>query len=122
MYISTFKKSLTLIPLFPLLCVSCGHTQEASVLPKGGSEYSIVAQAPDEQSAFNKAESEARYTCKQEQKQLIVIEDESLYQGPDKEDRDNVDGGNVALAMFTGRSGKERGAEDYKVTLLIACK
>ena len=36
--------------------------------------------------------------------------------------RGDVNGGNVALAIFTGKSGKEGTKDDYKVTLLIECQ
>lgn len=43
-------------------------------------------------------------------------------QGVDKDKKGDVKAENVALAFVTGKSGKERDADDYKVTLLIACQ
>ena len=43
-------------------------------------------------------------------------------QGADKNSKGDVRGSNVALAFVTGRSGKERDADDYKVTLTIDCR
>ena len=98
------------------------HTQVATVLPKGESKYEIVGSSSNEEDAFRKAESEARYTCDDENKQLVVLNKDSVYQGADKEKRGDVEAENVALAFITGSSGKERDADDYKVTLLIECK
>ena len=39
--------------------------------------------------------------------------------GVDKDKKDQIKGENVALA--TGRTGKERNVDDYKVTLTISC-
>lgn len=111
-------QSLPFLALFALGC----HSQKASVLPKGGNDYEIVAQAPDEQTAYRNAESEAKHTCKKEKKQLIVNDSQAKYQGPDKENRDDVDAGNVALAYVTGFSGKERNSDDYRVTMMISCQ
>jgi hypothetical protein len=115
------KLNLALLLLAALPSWACGHTQTATVLPKGGEEYQIVAQSYNEQSAFSEAESEAKYTCERNKLTLIVHDSESIYQGANKDERDDVDGGNVALAVFTGRSGKERQSDDYKVTLFIGC-
>ena len=92
------------------------------MLPKGNAEYEVVAQGATEHEAFQNAESEARYTCKMEKRQLIVKSQDSVYQGADKNAKGDVDGGNVALAYFTGRSGKERNSDDYKVTLAVTCE
>jgi hypothetical protein len=100
----------------------CGHHQVASVLPKGGDKYEVVGEGENEQEAYKNAESEARYTCENNsEKKLTVLNEESQYQGANKEDKDKVSGGNIALAIFTGHSGKERSADDYKVKLLISC-
>ncbi len=102
--------------------LACSHTQVATVLPKGGGKYEVVAQSANEENAFRDAESEARYTCEDQDKQLIVDNKESIYQGADKEKKGDVEAENVALAFVTGSSGKERNADDYKVTLLITCQ
>jgi len=100
----------------------CGHHQVASVLPKGNDNYEVIGEGANEQEAYKNAESEARYTCDNDrQKKLTVVKQQSTYQGANKEDKDSVNGGNVALAIFTGHSGKERDADDYKVTLVINC-
>ena len=100
----------------------CGHHQVASVLPKGEDKYEVIGEGANEQDAYRNAESEARYTCENDrEKKLTVIDQHSVFQGADKEDKDKVSGGNVALAIFTGQSGKERNADDYKVTLLVSC-
>lgn len=112
---------LTLLVLLGIFSSACAHTQTATVLPKGGTEYEIVAQGYNEQSAFSDAESEAKYTCQKQKLTLVVHDSESIYQGADKEERDQVSGSNVALAVFTGRSGKERQSDDYKVKLFIGC-
>jgi hypothetical protein len=104
-----------------LSSVACAHHQTATVLPKGGQDYEIVAQGYNERTAFSNAESEAKYTCENQKLTLVVHDSESIYQGANKDERDDVDGGNVALAVFTGSSGKERQSDDYKVKLLIGC-
>ena len=119
---TSLRISTLLVCATALLSVACAHHPVATVLPKGSSNYEIVAQGSNEQSAFQKAEEEANYTCEKDEKSLIVNDQDSVYQGPDKNSRDDVNGGNVALAYFTGRSGKERGSDDYKVTLMIACE
>jgi|GEM_PF-3004751 len=119
-----FNHRFLLISLALASCLSsvaCGHTQTATVLPKGGQDYEIVAQGHNERAAFSNAESEAKYTCENQRLTLVVHDSESIYQGADKEKRDDVSGGNVALAVFTGSSGKERQSDDYKVKLLIGC-
>lgn len=105
-----------------LIVTGCGHHQVASVLPKGSDKYEVVGEGENEQEAYKNAESEARYTCENDSsKKLTVLNEESQYQGANKEDKDKVSGGNIALAIFTGHSGKERNADDYKVKLLISC-
>lgn len=118
-------KSTNLLLACPLAlsAVACNaHTPVASVLPKGGGQYEVVATSSNEGDAFSKAESEARYTCEEQEKQFIVNNKESVYQGADKDKKGDVEAENVALAFFTGTSGKERNADDYKVTLQIECK
>jgi len=103
--------------------LGCGHHRPvAAVLPKGGGTYDVIGQGPNEQDAYQNAAKEAEYTCTQKERELIVVGQSSLYQGVDKNKKDQVKGENVALAFVTGRSGKERNADDYKVTLTIACK
>jgi len=106
---------------FAVALLAC-HTQVATVLPKGGGKYEVVAQNANEEAAFRDAESEARYTCDEKDKELVVDNKESVYQGADKEKRGDVEAENVALAIVTGSSGKERDSDDYKVTLQIACQ
>jgi hypothetical protein len=60
--------------------------------------------------------------CEDIEKQMIVKDQKSIYQGADKNAKDDVEAENVALALFTGSSGKERNADDYKVTLTIMCE
>ncbi len=111
-----------LVAALVLTGTACGHHQVASVLPKGADKYEVVGEGENEQEAYKNAESEARYTCENDrEKKLTVLNEESQYQGANKEDKDKVSGGNIALAIFTGRSGKERNADDYKVKLLISC-
>ncbi len=101
---------------------ACTHNKTATVLPKGGGSYEIIGQAATEQTAYANAESEAKYTCESKEKEMIVVDSSSVYQGADKDAKDDVEATNVALAFVTGRSGKERNADDYKVTLVISCK
>lgn len=116
------KNTTIILSLFALLSSTACHSQRASVLPKGDAHYEVVAQGATEHEAFQNAESEARYTCKKEKRQLIVKNKESVYQGADKNAKGDVNGGNVALAYFTGQSGKERNSDDYRVTLAVACE
>jgi len=112
---------LTLLLFICGYSLGCGHHQVASVLPKGGDKYEVIGEGASEQVAYQNAESEARYTCSNNDKQLKVIDQHSTYQGANKDDKDKVSGGNVALAIFTGRSGKEANNDDYKVTLVVEC-
>lgn len=98
------------------------HTKTATVLPKGDNSYEVIGQSATEQRAYMNAENEGRHVCKQLDKEMIVIDQKSVFQGADKNTKDEVKGANVALAFITGRSGKERDADDYKVTLNVACK
>jgi len=119
---NTKKWTQALISLLALgaLSTAC-RSQTGTVLPKGGGEYEVVGQGHDEQTAYANAKNEAQYTCKKQQKELVVRDSESVYQGADKDSRGEVDGGNIALAVFTGSSGKERQSDDYKVKLFVAC-
>jgi hypothetical protein len=99
----------------------CAHAPVATVLPQQGGRYEVVAQSSSEQGAYKKAQDEATYTCEEHDRRLVVLNQSSVYQGANKDARGEVDGGNVALALFTGSSGKERQSDDYKVTLLIEC-
>jgi hypothetical protein len=99
----------------------CAHRPVATVLPQRGGQYEVVSQAPTERDAYTKAHDEAEYTCEDQKRRMVVVSQSSVYQGADKNERDDVHGGNVALAIFTGRSGKERQSDDYKVTMLIEC-
>jgi hypothetical protein len=106
-----------------LLAAGCAHHKVATVLPKGGGAYEIIAQAASEAVAFGKAEDEAKYTCESKQKEMIVLTSDAKYQGPDKDADDGIEAENVALAFVTGRTGKERDrSSDYKVTLAIKCE
>lgn len=98
------------------------HHKVASVLPKGGNSYEVIGQSATEQQAYMNAEAEGKYTCKKLDKEMIVVDQRSVYQGADKNSKGDVRGSNVALAFVTGRSGKERDADDYKVTLTIDCR
>jgi hypothetical protein len=104
-----------------LSTTACGQHQVASVLPKGDDKYEVIGQSSSEPDAYGKAEKEARYTCGEEKKHLVVVDQHSFYQGADKNAKSDVSGGNIALAIFTGKSGKERDADDYKVSLLVEC-
>jgi hypothetical protein len=102
--------------------VGCAHHRPtAAVLPKGGGTYDVIGQGPAEQDAYQNAAKEASYTCEKKDKEMVVTKEESVYQGVDKNKKDQVKGENVALAFVTGRSGKERNVDDYKVTLSISC-
>jgi hypothetical protein len=116
------KLTQTLISLLALgsSSIAC-HSQTGTVLPKGGGEYEVIGQGYNEQTAYSNAENEARYTCEKQKKELVVRDSEAIYQGADKDSRGKVDGGNIALAVFTGSSGKERQSDDYKVKLFVAC-
>lgn len=103
-------------------CLTGCHTKTATVLPKGDYSYEVIGQSATEQKAYMNAESEGRHVCKELDKEMIVIDQKSVFQGADKNTKDEVKGANVALAFITGRSGKERDADDYKVTLNVACK
>jgi len=105
------------------LSAACMHHKVATVLPKGGGAYEIVAQAASEAVAYGKAEDEANYTCESKQKEMVVVSSDAKYQGPDKDADDGIKAENVALAFVTGNTGKERDeSSDYKVTLLIECR
>jgi hypothetical protein len=117
-------RAQSLFALFVLVSAQltgCAHRPVATVLPQRGGQYEVVAQAPTERGAYTNAHDEATYTCEDRERRLTVVSQTSVYQGADKNERDDVNGGNVALAIFTGRSGKERQSDDYKVTLLIEC-
>ncbi|HVW25526.1 MAG TPA: hypothetical protein VHC69_09155 [Polyangiaceae bacterium] len=101
---------------------ACAHQQLASVLPQGDDKYEIIGQSSTEQEAYSNAEKEARYTCDKQKKTLVVVNQHSAYQGADKNAKSDVGAGNVALAFFTGKSGKERDSDDYKVSLTIQCR
>lgn len=103
------------------IATGCAHQPVATVLPRPNSQFEVVAQGSTEQGAYQKAQEEAGYTCEERERRMVVLEQASVYQGADKNERDDVGAGNVALALFTGQSGKERGSDDYKVTLTIAC-
>ena len=105
-----------------LCLVGCAHHRaSAAVLPKGGGTYDVIGEGPAEQDAYQNAAREAQYTCEKKEKEMVVVNQTSVYQGVDKNKKDDVKGENVALAFVTGRSGKERNADDYKVTLTISC-
>jgi hypothetical protein len=116
-------KYVTLVSLAALASLSaCAHHRiAAAVLPKGGGAYDVIGQGPAEQIAYQNATKEAEYTCEKSKKELVVVSQNSVYQGVDKNKKDQVKGENVALAFVTGRSGKERDSDDYKVTLTINC-
>ncbi|MET0390843.1 MAG: hypothetical protein ABW321_33025 [Polyangiales bacterium] len=97
------------------------HRASAAVLPKGGGTYDVIGQGAAEQDAYQNAAKEAEYTCGKKEKEMVVVNQSSIYQGVDKNKKDQVKGENVALAFVTGRSGKERNVDDYKVTLTITC-
>ena len=99
--------------------VGCAHRQQASVLPQGDNTFEIIGLGEEEQEALERAEAEARYTCHHDQKKLKVLEANTTYQGVDKEK--DVSGKQVALAVFTGRTGREARDNDYRVSLKIEC-
>lgn len=109
------------IALFALGASAGCHNQTASVLPKGNDQYQVIGVGPNEQDAYKNAESEARYTCEDSNRHLRVLDQNSVYQGSSKDERGKVEGTNVALAVLTGHSGKERASDDYKVTLFVEC-
>jgi hypothetical protein len=113
--------SLLAVLITSVALTGCAHHSVATVLPQRGGQYEIVAQAATERAAYENANSEAAYTCEEQKRRMVVVTQSSVYQGADKNERDDVNGGNVALAIFTGRSGKERQSDDYKVTLLVEC-
>lgn len=116
------RKSTLLSFVVALIALSgCAHRPVATVLPQRGGKFEVVAQSPTERGAYKNAHDEAQYTCEERERSLAVVSQSSVYQGADKDQRDDVNGGNVALAIFTGRSGKERQSDDYKVTLVIEC-
>lgn len=100
----------------------CAHQKSAMVTPKGKDRYDVIGESSIEQYAYSNAEKEAKYTCEDDSKQLFIMNYTTVFQGADKHAKDDVQGENAALAAFTGRSGKERAARDYKVTLLIECR
>jgi hypothetical protein len=115
------RHSIIFTTLTLMLASSCAHHPVATVLPKGGGTYDVIGQDATEQDAYKNAESEARYTCAERDKDMIVVTQSSVYQGADKNKKDDVKGENVALAIFTGQSGKERNRDDYKVTITFRC-
>jgi len=115
------RSRLALFIFAALQLAGCAHRPVATVLPQRGDRYEVVAQAPTESGAYKNAQDEAAYTCEDRERRLAVVSQSSVYQGPDKNTRDDVNGGNITMAIFTGRSGKERQSDDYKVTLLIEC-
>lgn len=115
------QSKLVLFILVSAALTGCAHHPVATVLPQRSGQYEIVAQAPTERGAYKNAHDEANYTCEDRERRMVVVSQSSVYQGADKNERDDVGGGNVALAIFTGRSGKERQSDDYKVTMLVEC-
>ena len=114
-------KTAIVIALIGTGIMGCAHRSSAAVLPKGAYRYDVIGQGPAEQNAYHNATREAEYTCEKDDKKMIVESSESIYQGVDKNKKDQVKGENVALAFVTGSSGKERNVDDYKVTLSISC-
>lgn len=115
--------SISLITLAAVFgFAACAHTQKATVLPKGGNEYEIIGQSSTEQAAYRNAESEGKYVCEDQEKNMLVKKQDSAFQGADKNSKGDVEAENVALAFFTGKTGRERNSDDYKVTLHIACE
>jgi hypothetical protein len=114
------KHVLTVV-LIGLGLAGCAHRPAAAVLPKAGGVYDVIGQGAAEQDAYQNAAKEAQYTCDKKEKEMVVVNQESIYQGVDKNKKDQIKGENVALAFATGRTGKERNVDDYKVTLTISC-
>ncbi len=120
-FVQVLVPALVSVLVLPSL-VGCGHYQTATVLPRGAGQYDLIGQSSNEEQAYRNAEAEGRYVCEEQQGQMVVKEQKSEYQGADKNAKGDVEAENVALAFITGRSGKERNADDYKVTLSIVCE
>lgn len=112
------------ITLGVLMLASGGCTiikQRPTVLPQADNSYVIISTAEREDVAYKEAEKEAKIVCGKKEKKHIILQNDSVYQGVDKEKKSEPGATDVAMAYLTGRNMKEDRSDDHKVTLHVAC-
>lgn len=116
---------LSIVTIGVLTIASGGCTivkQRPTVLPQADNSYVIISTAEREDVAYKEGEKEAKIICGKKDKKHIVLQNDSVYQGVDKEKKSESGASDVAMAYLTGRNMKEDRSDDYKVTLHVTCQ
>ncbi|MBI4403141.1 MAG: hypothetical protein HY537_03230 [Deltaproteobacteria bacterium] len=104
-----------------VIAVGCAHTKtieaKVSVMKQSGGTMLAVSSSTTEAIAYDGAKEKAEEYCWKQQKDFVVVKEESAYQGGDRT------AAGVASAVGTFLGKKTRGnLDDYKVKMIFKCE
>lgn len=115
------KKITFFAPLITvtLLLIGCSST---TVVPQAGDFFTVSTTSDGEAKSYNAAVNKAKNVCEQQNANVAIVDQQTVYQGIDKSEQTLVKLANKVLSVGSKSEDVTPPDHNYKTTLTFRCE